>query len=106
VKSWLPWMRAAMKDGRAKPGVSLGALTGQDKRALDAVAALWTLYAACDEEGEAAALAAIRALLPAIQPQCRAFARELIPFALDWSDRERLWARVDRARLPDPDPPR
>lgn len=69
-------------------------LTGQDARALSAINACWALYASCDEEGERAALAAVRALLPAMQEKCRFLARELIAFHLDWNDRERVWRLV------------
>jgi hypothetical protein len=69
-------------------------LTGQDFRALAAIAACWKLYSGSDDEGGRAALDAVRALLAALQPQCRPFARELIPFALDWDDRARLWPLV------------
>lgn len=86
------------KDPRS-PGYAgsqgLGALTGQDARVLEAIAACWSLYASSDVDGGNAALAAIRALLPGMQPQCRHFARELIALALDWSDRDRLWPLVN-----------
>jgi hypothetical protein len=72
----------------------LGALTGQDARALGAIAECWALYAAGYAAAERAALAAVRSLLPAVQPQCRTFARELIAFSMDWTDRDRLWKLV------------
>jgi len=70
-------------------------LTGQDARALEAVSACWQLYALADRAGQHNALLAIGALVRAMQPQCRPFARELIAFSLDWSDRDRLWPLVD-----------
>jgi len=73
---------------------SLGALTGQDTRALEAVAACWELYASSDGDGQRGALAAVRALLPAMQVHVRPFARELIARSLDWHDRPRLWSLV------------
>lgn len=96
--NWRTWLKAAMRDP-ASPlqlpaGYTLGMLTGQDNRALTAIAACWELYASSDEDGERGALVAVRALLPAMQEKCRPFARELIPFALDWHDRERLWPLV------------
>jgi hypothetical protein len=96
-ETWQQWARAA---GRAagSPSLfgprSLAALTGQDTRALNAIAACWELYASSDEDGQRGALEAIRALLPAMQESTRWMARELIPFALDWPDRERLWPLV------------
>ena len=97
MKSALQWLRACSKDPDSPirlPG-SLGMLTGQDSRALEAIGACWELYANSDADGSAGALAAIEALLPAMQSKCRGFARELIARSLDWGDRERLWSRVN-----------
>jgi hypothetical protein len=93
---WRAWLRACSKDPltRAQLPGSLAMLTGQDTRALDAIAACWVLYASSDDDGAAGALTAVRALLPALQPQCRGFARELIAWAMDWSDRAKLWPLV------------
>jgi len=93
---WDTWLRAAIKDENSPVEFrgSLGMLTGQDRRALAAIAACWQLYACSDYDGSTAALAAVRALLLGMQEKCRPFARELIPFALDWPDRERLWPLV------------
>lgn len=99
---WLKWLRVAMADGAylattgapPRPLPKLAVLTGQDMRALAAIAACWQLLASSDEVGEQAALAAVRMLLPALQPECRQFARELIPFAMDWSHREKVWPEV------------
>lgn len=96
---WDQWLRACAKDPKSPahlPG-SLAMLTGQDFRALAAVAACWQLYASSDDAGAAAALSAIRSLLHGMQPQCRPFARELIAFAMDWDDRARLWPLVSEA---------
>jgi hypothetical protein len=95
---WLAWLKACQKDEWSSkrlrlPG-SFGMLTGQDMRALSAIAHCWALYARSDENGAAGAIVAVRALLPALQPECRGFARELIPQAMDWGDRERVWDRV------------
>jgi hypothetical protein len=100
-QTWDKWLRACIRDPSSParlPG-SLGMLTGQDARALGAISACWELYSNSDEPGQRAALAAVRALLPALQPQCRPFARELIAFSLDWSDRERLWPQVEPGDL-------
>lgn len=72
----------------------LGALTGQDSRALNAIVHAWELYACSDEEGQRGALAAVSALLPAMQPHTRDLAREAIAYVLDWGDRDRLWPLV------------
>lgn len=101
-QTWDQWLRACQRDPStpARMPRSLGALTGQDARALAAISACWELYSNSDEAGANAALDAIRRLLPALQPQCHVFARELIAFSLDWSDRARLWPLVDPAREP------
>jgi hypothetical protein len=74
---------------------NLGALTGQDARALAAIAHCWELYAMSDSDGQEAALRAIKALLGAMQPHTRPLAREAIAYTLDWGDRDRLWPRVE-----------
>jgi len=72
-------------------------------RALGAIAACWQLCMNSDGDGEQGALAAIRALLPALQPQCRDFARELIAFAGDWSHRRKYWPLVSGEMVITPD---
>lgn len=93
-ETWDGWLRAVAREGRHvdwKPE-ALGALTGQDARALRAIDACWALYACCDEDGAAAALQAVGALLAAVQPQCRVFARELVARHLDWHNRDKAFA--------------
>lgn len=96
-QTWQSWARACAKDPESpsllKKG-SLAALTSQDMRACSAIVACFELYAGSDLDGQQGALEAVRALLPAMQPSTRWIARELIPFALDWADRERLWPLV------------
>lgn len=96
-QTWQQWARACAKNpsspSELAPG-SLAALTGQDVRALNAIVACWELYACSDEDGQSGAIAAARALLPAMQQSTQWIARELIPYALDWGDRERLWDLV------------
>jgi hypothetical protein len=87
------WLRAN--------GHALGALTGQDARALSAIAHCWELYAVGDDAGRFGALDAVRSLLRAMQPQCHSFARELIARSLDWDDRERVWAMLKLDDEPD-----
>lgn len=82
----LRWLKANNHD--------LAPLTGQDHRALTAIDACWDLYAGGDFDAQAGALAAVRALLPAMQEQCRPLARELIAHWMDWPDRDRLWPKV------------
>ena len=77
-------------------GVNLAPLTGQDRRALEAIALTWELYAGADDVGRLAAITAVRALLAAMQPHCRELTRKLIARALDWPDVERLWPLVQR----------
>jgi len=95
------WLGTCQRDpsNPAHMPASLGALTGQDVRALTAISACWELYSCADRHGEAA-LEAIRILLCALQPQCRVYARELIAFSLDWSHRDRLWPLVSSAPEP------
>jgi len=97
AQTWQAWARTCERDPSTpsllKKG-SLAALTGQDQRALSAIVACFELYASSDDDGQRGALDAVRALLPAMQESTRWIARELIPYALDWGDRERLWPLV------------
>jgi hypothetical protein len=100
-QTWQQWVRACGADPNGPADICRGALaplTGQDTRALSAVAACWELYSNSDDAGQRGALFAVVALLPAIQEKNRYLARELIAFALDWSDRDRVWDRLDAAR--------
>jgi hypothetical protein len=109
-ENWLSWLKVCAKDEGSpirlpksawpsdRPLAVFGVITGQDRRALHAVAACWSLYAGSDDDGREAALSAIRLLLHGMQPQCWGFARELIAQSMDWSDRERLWPRVAGAQ--------
>ena len=96
-QTWQQWARSCAADPDSPSNIgkqSLAALTGQDMRALDAIVACWELYSNSDDDGQRGALEAIRALLPAMQEKTRWLAKEMIPFALDWDDRERLWPLV------------
>lgn len=96
-QTWQAWARSCGDDPSSPSQLfkgALGALTGQDSRALSAIVACWELYASGDDDGQQGALAAIRALLPAMQERTRWIAREMIPFVLNWEDRERLWPLV------------
>jgi hypothetical protein len=94
-QSWQTWIRTCVKDPSCPIALprrgTLAPLTGQDGRALTAWVAALELYATGDEDASRGGLAAMRAILPAIQRPCWVFARELIPFVLDWPDRDRLW---------------
>lgn len=95
--TWKQWARTCVRDSSSPSALTrqaLASLTGQDTAALDAIAACWDLYARSDVQGQRAALKAVRDLLPAMQSKTRWIARELIPYALEWSDRERLWPEV------------
>lgn len=95
--TWQQWARACVRDTRSPSLLAhsdLAALTGQDVRALDAIAACWELYALSDAVGQRAAIEAARTLLPAMQASTLRVARELIPRSLDWDDRDRVWALV------------
>ena len=68
--------------------------TGQDHRALDAFAHVLELYAASDGVGRSSALAAMVALLSAMQENCWPLAKKMIPHALDGGDEETVWSRI------------
>ena len=71
--------------------------TGQDARAFDAFAHLLELYLGSDMDGRDAAVAAMGAVLLAMQPKCRPLAKAAIPWMLDWSDEETLWEEIGGA---------
>lgn len=95
---WLDWLKACAKDEWSSKRLRLpghfAMLTGQDVRVLGAIASCWQVYFGGDDDARRGALMAVRALLPALQEKCHGFARELIAQQGDWSDRERVWARV------------
>jgi len=74
---------------------SLGALTGQDTRALQAFAHLVELYAVSDTTGRHYAIQAMRATVQASQPSVWSLFKKCIPHVLDWSDEERLWLELE-----------
>jgi hypothetical protein len=76
------------KDNPNLPGLSLGALTGTDHRALAAAVHLLELYAG---GGNTNTLDAFRIVVNQMQPSTRVFAFHAIAFLLDWSDRSRIW---------------
>ncbi len=100
-----PPCRDAIKWLRARK-VNLAPLTGQDSRALQTFAHALHLYCYSDELGQACALQALRASARAMQVQTQHIAKSLIPWALDWGDEDRLWAKLgfvakdDRKTIP------
>ena len=102
--SWQRWIHAAAVDDEERlgfPASALSVCTGQDIRALTAVAACWERYTVADEPGEQAALQCVRELLTAMEPHCWIFARALIARSMDWRDRDRLWPMVVGGPTPD-----
>lgn len=96
-QTWRQWARVQMKDPTSPSELGKGAfagLTGQDAAALDAIVACWEVCMIGDADGRRGALAAVRSLLSTMLPHNRWLARELIPFAGNWEDRERLWPLV------------
>jgi len=77
-------------------------ITGQDARALNAVAALWEMYAGADDDSQRNAMMAIRWVVSTMGDGSKPFARELIARSLDWSDRDRLWPVVTAPAGPPP----
>lgn len=111
-QSWQQWVRSVERDpntpSKLRKG-SLAALTGQDTRALNVFVAALELYAVGDDHGRRQAVAALEAAAFAMQQSTRWIARELIPYVLEWGDRERLWGVITeewaRSHLPDDDNP-
>ena len=77
-------------------GHDLAPLTGTSTKALCAVAHLWQLYAYSRSE---AVLRAIGDLVHSLGG-CDDLAKELAAWAMNWGDREPLWAEVLRLRRP------
>lgn len=102
---WLAWLRGCQQQAKGNPHHPfeakgpLGAITGQDARALHAFAACAQLWAASDDDGRRGALHAMRSLLPAMQVCCWPFARELIAQQREWTDRDPLWMQVRQLEL-------
>lgn len=72
----------------------LAGLTGQDVRAVKAIAHCWDLYAVGDRNGQDAAMGAVARLLDGMQSKYWGIAKELIAHSMDWGDRDRLWAEL------------
>ncbi len=74
-------------------GHDLAPLTGTDHKALAAIADALTLYSYCGREN---VLVAVALLAGEMQGSTRPLARELIAYAMDWGDRERLWPTIEK----------
>lgn len=98
-QTWAQWARACAKDpsspSRLQKG-SLAALTGTDVDVLNAFVPILKLYA---RTGNKRLLEAAFIVLGEMQPSTLWIAQELIPFVLNWEDRERLWPLVVEAAL-------
>lgn len=73
--------------------LSLGALTGTDFPALEAVDRLWQLYFRADQPQRV--IMAIALTTSQMQPGLRYLARELVAHAGEWSHRDKLWPQVE-----------
>lgn len=80
----LQWLRAN--------GHSLAPVTGTDARALKAFAHLLDLYALT---GSSSVVVALAVCVAEMQPKIAPLARELIAWALDWGDRDRMWPDIE-----------
>lgn len=72
----------------------LGALTGQDRRALATFVHGLELFATADEAGQICALTAMRAAVIAMQEKTQYIAKRCIPHVLDWHDEKHIWAKI------------
>lgn len=93
-QTWRQWCRVVERDpntpSKLRKG-SLAPLTGTDVRVLNAFVPTLKLYAYTGNED---LLGAMMLLLKEMQESTRWIARELIPFVMEWSDREKLWPLI------------
>lgn len=86
------WLSASRGEGHLAP------LTGQDFSALEACIHVLDLYTRSDDAGQRCSIAALRALVSAMQPHCRVFVRDVIPYVLPLvvlpKDVDKLWALI------------
>lgn len=97
-QTWRQWIREVEREKKIDPAHPsnlkkgcLAALTGTDVRVLDAFVPTLKLYA---YTGDRELLKVAGVLLLQMQEHLRFVARELIPFVLEWSDREKLWPLI------------
>lgn len=86
---WLASLRDRPEDQVHR--LDLAPLTGTDTKALIAIAYAWQLFA---YTRSTAVLNAIRCLLSEMQRSTAPLTRDLIAWAMDWSDRDRYWPLV------------
>jgi hypothetical protein len=98
-QTWQQWVRAVIREKRDNPSHpsrlekhSLAALTGTDHRVLEAFVPLLKLYSYAPS-GDV--FGAMQIVLGQMQRSTLWIAKELIPFALEWHDRERLWPLIE-----------
>lgn len=94
-QTWQQWVRAVERDPHTPSSIrkgTLAALTGTDRRVLDAFVACLELYA---YDNSPTVLTAARKVLTRIRPSMCWVAKELIAFVFEWHDRERLWWLVE-----------
>lgn len=103
-QTWSQWVRLVEREAATNPDHPsklrkgcLAPLTGTDVRALNAFVACLELVCYCDSQEHA--LGAASMVLHEMQPSTRWIARELIPFVLDWGDRERLWPSLEKGAV-------
>lgn len=97
-QTWQQWCRAVERESKSNPNHPsrlrsgcLAPLTGTDVRVLNAFVPMLKLYAYTGSED---LLGAMMLLLKEMQESTRWIARELIPFVMEWSDREKLWPLI------------
>lgn len=96
-QTWQQWARIVARDVVSPSQLTrdaLASLTGQDTRAAALFVAALELYAVSDDDGQRAGLGAMNCAVRAMQEKTRWIARELIPYVLEWEDRDRLWPRI------------
>jgi hypothetical protein len=99
-ETWQTWARNVIRVTQIEPSHPsklrkgcLAPLTGTDVRALTAFCAVLELHQFADDQVEVERALAIVA--GQMQASTRWIARELIPWLMDWSDRERLWPVIE-----------
>jgi hypothetical protein len=78
-------------------GLSLGALTGTDSKALDAAAHILELHC---YGGNGSELEAFRLVVLHMQPSTRYLAYHAIANVMDWHNREEVWERAGLPEIP------
>lgn len=91
------WLKAIAGPESFRPEgplpLALGALTGTDYPALEAIDRLWQLYFRADQPERV--IMAIALATSQMQPKLHYLARELVAHAGEWSHRDKLWPQVE-----------